>query len=74
LQALSKNPANSKALFRKAKALGELGHFEKAEVVLNEIKKVAPHGGLCVVFPFKIQMLTDEYALLIGLVPRGAHG
>jgi len=42
-KALSKNPANSKALFRKAKALGELGFFEKAEVVLNEIKKVAPN-------------------------------
>jgi len=42
-KALSKNPANSKALFRKAKALGELGYFEKAEAVLNEIKKVAPN-------------------------------
>ncbi|KAG1744141.1 uncharacterized protein EDB91DRAFT_1124701 [Suillus paluster] len=42
-KALSKNPANSKALFRKAKALGELGFFEKAETALNEIKKVAPN-------------------------------
>jgi hypothetical protein len=47
LQALSKNPTNSKALFRKAKALGELGYFEKAEAVLNEVKKVAPNGGSC---------------------------
>ncbi|KAG2032113.1 hypothetical protein BDR03DRAFT_1095144 [Suillus americanus] len=42
-KALSKNAANSKALFRKAKALGELGFFEKAETALNEIKKVAPN-------------------------------
>ncbi|OAX37290.1 TPR-like protein [Rhizopogon vinicolor AM-OR11-026] len=42
-KALSKNPANTKALFRKAKAFGELGYFEKAEAVLNEIKKVAPN-------------------------------
>ncbi|KAH0833026.1 hypothetical protein J3R83DRAFT_12014 [Lanmaoa asiatica] len=34
-QAIAKNPANSKALFRKGKALGELGYFEKAEVVLR---------------------------------------
>ncbi|KAG1823943.1 uncharacterized protein BJ212DRAFT_1327240 [Suillus subaureus] len=42
-KALGKNAANSKALFRKAKALGELGFFEKAETALNEIKKVAPN-------------------------------
>ncbi|KAG1734657.1 hypothetical protein EDD22DRAFT_925438 [Suillus occidentalis] len=42
-KALSKNAANSKALFRKAKALGELGFFEKAETALKEIKKVAPN-------------------------------
>jgi len=44
IQALAKNPANSKALFRKGKALGELGYFEKAEVALTEAKKVAPSG------------------------------
>lgn len=43
-QAIAKNPANSKALFRKGKALGELGYFEKAEVVLLEAKKIAPNG------------------------------
>ncbi|KIK96779.1 hypothetical protein PAXRUDRAFT_825579 [Paxillus rubicundulus Ve08.2h10] len=42
-KAIAKNPANSKALFRKAKALGELGYFERAEVVLAEVKKVAPN-------------------------------
>ncbi|KAF8554636.1 TPR-like protein [Imleria badia] len=43
-KAIAKNPANSKALFRKGKALGELGFFEKAEVVLAEAKKIAPNG------------------------------
>ncbi|KAG8213315.1 hypothetical protein J3R82DRAFT_11795 [Butyriboletus roseoflavus] len=42
-KAIAKNPANSKALFRKGKALGELGYFEKAEVVLLEAKKIAPN-------------------------------
>lgn len=40
-KALAKNPANSKALFRKAKAQGELGFIEKAEETLLEAKKVS---------------------------------
>ncbi|KAG6374405.1 hypothetical protein JVT61DRAFT_4442 [Boletus reticuloceps] len=43
-KAIAKNSANSKAHFRKGKALGELGYFEKAEVVLTEAKKIAPNG------------------------------
>ncbi|CAL1716651.1 unnamed protein product [Somion occarium] len=38
-KALAKNPKNSKVLFRKAKGLGELGHFEKAEKILEELLK-----------------------------------
>ncbi|KAI6042607.1 hypothetical protein EDC04DRAFT_2564164, partial [Pisolithus marmoratus] len=38
-KALAKNPKNSKALFRKAKALGESGYFDKAEATLTEVKK-----------------------------------
>ncbi|KAI0091240.1 hypothetical protein BDY19DRAFT_934685 [Irpex rosettiformis] len=38
-KALAKNPKNSKALFRKAKALGEQGYFEKAEAILTELTK-----------------------------------
>jgi len=37
-KALSKNENNYKAMFRKGKALGELGFFEKAEKVLEELK------------------------------------
>jgi len=69
LQALSKNEANSKALFRKAKALGELGYFEKAETVLNEIKKVSPSGELYLDSLQSIS-LTNEYALLVVPYPE----
>ncbi|OCH93031.1 TPR-like protein [Obba rivulosa] len=37
--ALAINPKNSKALFRKAKALGEQGYFEKAEKILEDLLK-----------------------------------
>ncbi|KAI0925815.1 hypothetical protein AcV5_008444 [Taiwanofungus camphoratus] len=37
LKALAQNGNNFKALFRKAKALGELGYFEKAEKILEEL-------------------------------------
>ncbi|KAI0950989.1 hypothetical protein AcW1_008149 [Taiwanofungus camphoratus] len=36
-KALAQNGNNFKALFRKAKALGELGYFEKAEKILEEL-------------------------------------
>ena len=45
LQALAKNPKNSKALFRKAKALGEQGYFEKAEAILTELLKEDSSGS-----------------------------
>ncbi|KAK7690688.1 hypothetical protein QCA50_005787 [Cerrena zonata] len=38
-KALAKSPDNPKVLFRKAKALGELGYFEKAEKILNDLLK-----------------------------------
>ncbi|KAI6025959.1 hypothetical protein F5J12DRAFT_811570 [Pisolithus orientalis] len=41
-KALAKNPKNTKALFRKGKALGESGYFEKAETALTEVKKISP--------------------------------
>lgn len=56
IKAIAKNPANSKALFRKGKALGELGYFEKAEVALTEAKKVAPNG----VHSFDLMVLVDD--------------
>jgi len=37
--ALAINPKNSKAMFRKAKALGEQGYFEKAEKLLEDLLK-----------------------------------
>lgn len=41
-KALAKNENNYKAMFRKGKALGELGFFEKAEKVLEELKTKNP--------------------------------
>ncbi|KAI0342797.1 TPR-like protein [Trametopsis cervina] len=38
-KALAKNSKNSKALFRKAKGLGEQGFFERAEKILEELLK-----------------------------------
>ncbi|KAI8969500.1 hypothetical protein BD414DRAFT_503262 [Trametes punicea] len=40
-KALKFNPKNRKALFRKAKAQGELGYFEKAEKILEDLIKDA---------------------------------
>ncbi|EIM91096.1 TPR-like protein [Stereum hirsutum FP-91666 SS1] len=39
---LAKNPNNYKALFRRAKALGETGYFERAEKILEDIMKKSP--------------------------------
>lgn len=41
-KALAKNEKNFKAMFRKGKALGEQGFFEKALKVLNELKTQNP--------------------------------
>lgn len=45
-KALKKNENNYKALFRKAKALGETGYFERAEKILEDIMKRNPAGAL----------------------------
>lgn len=44
LQALAINKDNLKALFRKGKALGEMGWFEKAEVILSDLLTKNPAG------------------------------
>lgn len=41
-KALAKNENNYKAMLRKGKALGELGFFEKAEKVLDDLKTKSP--------------------------------
>ncbi|KAI0775160.1 hypothetical protein BD413DRAFT_533621 [Trametes elegans] len=47
--ALAINPKNRKALFRKAKAYGETGWFEKAETILQDLIKdaVSPEKEAC---------------------------
>jgi len=41
-KALKKNENNYKAMFRKGKALGEIGYFEKAQAILEDLKKKNP--------------------------------
>jgi FK506-binding protein 8 len=43
-KALARNPKNYKAMFRRGKALGEQGYFERAEKILEEIIKESPAG------------------------------
>jgi tetratricopeptide (TPR) repeat protein len=45
-KALAKNPKNYKAMFRRGKALGEQGYFERAEQILEELIKESPSGKL----------------------------
>jgi len=44
-KALAKNENNFKAMFRKGKALGEQGFFEKAVKILEEVKEKNPTDG-----------------------------
>ena len=46
-KALARNPKNYKAMFRRGKALGEQGFFERAEKILEELIKESPAGKLC---------------------------
>lgn len=46
-QAIAINPKNYKALYRKAKAQGELGYFEKAEKILEDLLVKNPDGVQC---------------------------
>ena len=48
-QAIAKNEANYKALFRKAKALGEQGFYEKAVKILTDVKSKSPAGQATIV-------------------------
>ena len=45
-KALAKNPKNYKAMFRRGKALGEQGYFERAEKILEELIKESSAGEL----------------------------
>ncbi|KAF7970078.1 hypothetical protein HWV62_25058 [Athelia sp. TMB] len=44
-KALAKNEENWKAMFRKGKALGELGYYERAAKVLEDLKTKNPSDG-----------------------------
>lgn len=42
---LAEDEAHSKALFRKAQALGQLKHFERAQALLTKLATVEPKNG-----------------------------
>jgi tetratricopeptide (TPR) repeat protein len=48
-KALAKNPKNYKAMYRRGKALGEQGFFERAEKILEELIKESPAGKLSLI-------------------------
>jgi tetratricopeptide (TPR) repeat protein len=50
-KALAKNPKNYKAMFRRGKALGEQGFFERAEKILEELINESPTGKLRAILP-----------------------
>ena len=43
-KALARNSKNYKAMFRRGKALGEQGYFERAEKILEELIRESPAG------------------------------
>jgi tetratricopeptide (TPR) repeat protein len=45
-KALVRNSKNYKAIFRRGKALGEQGYFERAEKILEDLIKESPAGEL----------------------------
>lgn len=45
-KALAKNPKNYKAMFRRAKSLGEQGYSERAEKILEDLIRQSPAGKL----------------------------
>ena len=68
-KALARNPKNYKAMFRRGKALGEQGYFERAEKILEELIKESPAGKLALlrscwraVVSYRISILYDSDA------------
>jgi len=60
-KALAKNEKNYKAMFRKGKALGEQGFFEKASKVLNELKTQNPPDATVVDQEIaRLKVIDDE--------------
>jgi len=62
-KALAKNENNYKAMFRKGKALGEQGFYERAEMVLKELKKKHPEGltTMFIILMFLIVPIIHRY-------------
>lgn len=60
-KAIAKNEANYKALFRKAKALGEQGFYEKAVKILTDVKSKSPaDAAACDQELARLRAIDDE--------------
>ncbi|KAJ3565052.1 hypothetical protein NP233_g7887 [Leucocoprinus birnbaumii] len=60
-KALQKNENNFKAMFRKAKALGEQGFFEKASKILEDIKAKSPSDAAAATTELaRLKAIDDE--------------
>jgi tetratricopeptide (TPR) repeat protein len=62
-KALAKNPKNYKAMFRRAKALGEQGYSERAEKILEELIRQSPAGKLSLSRQYAGSHLTPNMPL-----------
>lgn len=70
-KALARNPKNYKAMFRRGKALGEQGFFERAEKILEELIKESPAGKLVLLRPrffFFWHAVVSSYLILFDCV------
>lgn len=62
-KALAKNENNYKALFRKGKALGEQGYYEKAVKILQEVKEKNPSDAAAAEAELaRLKVIDDEKA------------
>ncbi|KAF5359329.1 hypothetical protein D9756_003254 [Leucocoprinus leucothites] len=60
-KALQKNENNYKAMFRKAKALGEQGFFEKASKILEDVKAKSPADAAAATAELaRLKVIDDE--------------
>ncbi|KAL9714260.1 hypothetical protein Ac2012v2_002571 [Leucoagaricus gongylophorus] len=60
-KALQKDENNYKAMFRKAKGLGEQGHFEKASKILEDIKTKSPSDASAATIELtRLKKIDDE--------------
>lgn len=58
---LAEDPTHSKALFRKAQALAQLKHFERALALLTDVARAEPKNGAVRAELRSVQQLKKQY-------------